>query len=76
MQHLAVQCPISTVQRTGKRLAINALILLRANGSFVGFSKGLHKKGWLQQYFRAQNTKENEFERSLTQLSIYVGVRH
>jgi hypothetical protein len=45
MQHLAVQCPISTVQRTGKRLAINALILLRANGSFVRFSKGLHKKG-------------------------------
>src|SRR6266567_48507 len=76
MQQIAVQHLISTVGCTNKQLGINALILIPANGNFVRFSRVPNNKGCLQRCVPPQVTKENQFERSLTQLSIYVGVRH
>src|ERR1700730_914671 len=49
MRQAAVRSLISTLRRTGKLLGINALILLRANGSFVRFSRVLNGQGRLQQ---------------------------
>src|SRR5216683_1657638 len=49
MRQIAVQSLISTVQRTGRLLGINALILLRANGNFVRLSRAPNGQGCLQQ---------------------------
>ncbi|PYU80890.1 MAG: methionine adenosyltransferase [Acidobacteria bacterium] len=48
MRQLAVRSLISTVRRTGKLVGINALILLRANGNFVRFSRVPNGRGRLQ----------------------------
>src|SRR6266702_7573923 len=48
MQQIAVQHLISTVGCTNKQLGINALILLRANGNFVRFSRVPNGRGRLQ----------------------------
>jgi len=45
MQQMTVQGLISTIQCVNKLFEINALILVRANGNFVRFSKVLNSIG-------------------------------